>query len=317
MIISACGTETNDATSAMVTIPQIETSVNESPHTELVTVSVSENSLTNDISSSTPNESLEKIETVFLNNESGAEFHIYKNPEAEEDYWDLCFTFTNNTGSDIENIMEYIDRSGVFSEKGYSEIYIAYPLDMIEIISFENGKFDTDNSEIYLPALYDASSGIDLKDTKSTESSIAVMRTLKNGEYAEGYISSSDNDTYEGSSIDFEELDLTAKFVFISSAQYSEKCSENGFSVPEGVYIADLNKTADSCEFNGTDLENSLNMDTSVNCEYGYAMIFYGKENTYPERTYWCEKDVFSNIDLDSIDDDFILKNKVGQYPKS
>lgn len=87
------------------------------------------------------------------------------------DYWTNSFTFTNNSERPIYNFAASFEGYAELAE--VTDMVINYPSGAMEIVKWNNGVPDTENSELYLPVL----------STKS----VYDMKTIGKGESVTGY----------------------------------------------------------------------------------------------------------------------------------
>lgn len=91
------------------------------------------------------------------------------------DYWTNSFTFTNNSDRPIYNFAASFSGSAELAE--VTDMIVKYPSGATEIVKWNDGVPDTDNSELYIPVL-----------TTDYES-VYDLKTIKPGETVTGYFS--------------------------------------------------------------------------------------------------------------------------------
>ena len=91
------------------------------------------------------------------------------------DYWTNSFTFTNNSERPIYNFAASFSGSAELAE--VTDMIVKYPSGATEIIKWNDGVPDTENSELYIPAL------------STNYESVYDLKTIKPGESVTGYFS--------------------------------------------------------------------------------------------------------------------------------
>ena len=91
------------------------------------------------------------------------------------DYWTNSFTFTNNSERPIYNFAASFSGSAELAE--VTDMIVKYPSGATEIIKWNDGVPDTENSELYIPVL------------STNYESVYDLKTIKPGESVTGYFS--------------------------------------------------------------------------------------------------------------------------------
>lgn len=91
------------------------------------------------------------------------------------DYWTNSFTFTNNSDRPIYNFAASFSGSAELAE--VTDMIVKYPSGATEIVKWNDGVPDTDNSELYIPVL------------ATDYQSVYDLKTIKQGEKVTGYFS--------------------------------------------------------------------------------------------------------------------------------